>query len=328
MLTDFALPALMGLFLGASAHRAGLCTVKAVAEVMTARQTHILWSFLKASFWTLGFLSLATLFGAEPALTARPVSLMGLAGGLIFGMGAGLNGACSFSTLSRLAEGHSVMLATLGGWVIGLLTMSAVAPVPAMAGLPAFPLSWLIAPGLAWIVWEGVRIVILLRRNGLGLFKDGYWPLSLGVLIVALGNAGLLLMDKPWSFTSTAICATGAADVAPCANPGTLWVITGAAMVTMIVSAMLRGSFRLRRVRLLSAIRRLGAGVLMGAGAALIPGGNDGLILFGIPSLSPHALPSWFGIVAGIWLVLALMRRTGARIPAIRCETDICRASL
>lgn len=168
---------------------------------------------------------------------------------------------------------------------------------------------------------------MLLRRNGRGLFKDGYWPLSVGVLIIAVANTGLLLMDRPWSFTATAICATGAVDVAPCAHPGTLWVITGAALVTMIVSAMLRGSFCLRRIRLLSAIRRLGAGMMMGVGAALIPGGNDGLILFGIPSLSPHALPSWFGIVAGIWLALVLMRRMGARIPAIRCESDICRAS-
>lgn len=98
------------------------------------------------------------------------------------------------------------------------------------------------------------------------------------------------------------------------------------ALGTMVVSARLRGSFRLRPIRLRPALRRIGAGALMGAGAALIPGGNDGLILFGIPSLSPHALPAWFGIVFGIWLALAVMRRLGARIPTIRCESDICRA--
>jgi hypothetical protein len=70
------------------------------------------------------------------------------------------------------------------------------------------------------------------------------------------------------------------------------------------------------------------AGSLMGMGAAVIPGGNDGLILFGIPALSPHALPAWIGIVAGIWLALALMRGLGARVPTIRCENDVCRAGM
>ncbi|MDZ4137047.1 MAG: YeeE/YedE thiosulfate transporter family protein [Paracoccaceae bacterium] len=308
----------MGVLLGASAHRAGLCTVKAVAEVMTSGQAHILWSFLKASFWTLGLLSLASLAGLEADLSARALAPIGMVGGVVFGIGAGLNGACSFSTLARLAEGHGVMLLTLVGWGLGLL---------AMRGLAALPW-WLFLPGIAWMIWEGVRLVRLVWRRGKGILSDSHWPLSLGVFVVALANTGLLLMDRPWSFTSTAICASGAAEVAPCAHPATLWVVSTAAMLAMVTSAMLRGSFRIRRVRLRSAVRRLGAGCLMGAGAAMIPGGNDGLILFGIPSLSSHALPSWFGIVAGIWMALVVMRALGARVPRIFCEGDICRAEM
>lgn len=45
---------LMGLIPGVSAHRAGLCTVKAVAEVMTSRRGWFLWSFLKAAMWVTG----------------------------------------------------------------------------------------------------------------------------------------------------------------------------------------------------------------------------------------------------------------------------------
>lgn len=87
-----------------------------------------------------------------------------------------------------------------------------------------------------------------------------YGPLSLGVLIVAVANAGLLRIDRPWSFTSTAVCATGAAETAPCAHPGTLRAVSLKALGTMVVSAWLRGSFRLRRIRMWSALRRLGAG--------------------------------------------------------------------
>lgn len=328
MLPDLALPAILGVLLGASAHRAGLCTVKAVAEIMTTGRAYVLWSFLKASFWTLGLLSVAALFGADPGLSTRPLGLLGLSGGLLFGIGAGLNGACSFSTLARLAEGHGVMLLTLAGWLLGLTAVRSVMVGVHGAAAPSVIPVWLVLPGLAWMLWEGGRLVLLVRRRGSGVFADGHWPLSLGVGVVAFANAGLLLLDRPWSFTSSAICAVGAASVAPCAHPATLGVTSGAAILAMIVSARLRGSFRLRPVRLRSALRRLGAGSLMGAGAGMIPGGNDGLILFGIPSLSPHALPSWFGIVAGIWLALVTMRVLGARVPVIRCESDICRASL
>ncbi|MGC9370415.1 MAG: YeeE/YedE thiosulfate transporter family protein [Paracoccaceae bacterium] len=328
MFPDFALPALMGVLLGVSAHRAGLCTVKAVAEVMTTRRAHVLWSFLKASFWTLGLLSVAALTGLDADLSARPLMLTGLAGGILFGVGAGLNGACSFSTLARLAEGHGVMLMTLLGWGLGLLAMRGLLTSP-QGSISATSLpGWIVLPGLTWILWEGWRLTRLVWQRGKGILSDGVWPLSLGVFLVALANTGLLLMDRPWSFTSTAICVSGAAEVAPCAHPATLWVVSTAAMLAMVTSAMLRGSFRIRRVRLRSAVRRLGAGCLMGAGAAMIPGGNDGLILFGIPSLSSHALPSWFGIVAGIWMALVVMRALGARVPRIFCEGDICRAEM
>lgn len=53
-----------------------------------------------------------------------------------------------------------------------------------------------------------------------------------------------------------------------------------------------------------------------------------GTILFGLPALSPHALPGWAAIVAGIFSALVVMRALGRPLPAIRCESDICRASL
>ena len=61
MFTDLALPVLMGVLFGASAHRAGLCTVTAVAQVMTTRRAHVLWSFLKTSLRARGLLPVAPL---------------------------------------------------------------------------------------------------------------------------------------------------------------------------------------------------------------------------------------------------------------------------
>ena len=136
MSPELPIALLAGVVLGASAHRAGLCTVKAVAEVITSGRAHFLWSFLKASLWTAGFLALAAAFGDSVTLGHRPVLMVGMIGGVLFGLGAGLNGACSFSTLSRLAEGHLVMLFTLAGWavaMIGLLNLFPGLHLPAIA---------------------------------------------------------------------------------------------------------------------------------------------------------------------------------------------------
>lgn len=316
---------LASVVLGASAHRAGLCTVKAVAEVMTSRRGHVLWSFLKASLWTTGFLTVAAWLGHGTELVQRPVAAVGLFGGLLFGLGAGWNGACAFSTLSRLAEGHVVMLFTLAGWAVAS---------PAVAGLwPGLHTSAVVQPSSLWplipvLLWVPYEIWGLWRRRAPArdAMRTGHWPLSVAVLLIALANAALLLMGRPWSFTSTVICTTGAAPMAPCAQTGGLWLISASALAAMIASARLRGGFRLRRPRPASAARHFGAGLVMGAGAALIPGGNDGLILFGLPSLSPHALPAWAALVLGVWLALSLMRLVGGRIPLIRCDADVCKS--
>ena len=62
----------------------------------------------------------------------------------------------------------------------------------------------------------------------------------------------------------------------------------------------------------------------MGAGAGMIPGGNDVLLLSAIPLLSPHAIPAYLGVVAGIAVTLATMRASGRAPEAIDCHGDIC----
>lgn len=306
---------LAGVVLGASAHRAGLCTVKAVAEVMTSRQGHILWSFLKASLWTAGLFSLASVLGAEAGLGQRPWAVSGVLGGLLFGLGAGWNGACSFSTLSRLAEGHVVMLFTLAGWGLAIPAVASLWPGLHAAALPGMVSRWWSAPVVLWMVFEAWGLCRR-RQPALAAMRTGHWPLSVAVLLIG----------RPWSFTATVLCAADAAPIAPYAQGSGLWLISAAALAAMIGSAWLRGTFRLRRPRLRAAARHFGAGLMMGSGAALIPGGNDGLILFGLPSLSPHAAPAWAALVFGIWLALTLMRRFGGRIPQIRCDGDVCKS--
>lgn len=312
--------------LGAAAHRGGLCTVRAAAEVLTTRRAHILWSFLKASFWTTSFLALAAAAGHATPLASFSFEWIIVAGGLLFGIGAAMNGACALSTFARLSEGHVAMGFAPLGWLAGMAAVARVAPgTPPAEQASALP-GWLAMPAVVWIGAEGVRLARRLRRDGLGPGEAAAWPLSLAVLVIAGAYTALLLASAPWSFTSTALCTARAGATTPCEATGLLWLLSGAAFAGMLGSAVLRGSFRLRRPRLRATLRHLGAGATMGAGAALIPGGNDGLILFGLPSLSPHSLPAWLAIVAGVLLTLAAMRQAGTRLPRIRCEADVCRA--
>ena len=64
------------------------------------------------------------------------------------------------------------------------------------------------------------------------------------------------------------------------------------------------------------------------SGCGLLPGGNDRLIRFGLPELSPHALPGRIAVIVGIALALTLLRRFGRPMPVIFCEADICRTTM
>jgi len=58
--------------------------------------------------------------------------------------------------------------------------------------------------------------------------------------------------------------------------------------------------------------------------SAVIPGGNDALVLYGIPSLSPHAIPSYLAMILGIALALMAMRFGLGIETRIECRGDVC----
>ena len=62
--------------IGFAAHRASLCNVRAVAELMTAGSAHMLWSLLQAMLWTTmltGVLVLVFRLEPQPAWTRTPL---------------------------------------------------------------------------------------------------------------------------------------------------------------------------------------------------------------------------------------------------------------
>ena len=76
-----------------------------------------------------------------------------------------------------------------------------------------------------------------------------------------------------------------------------------------IASGMFEGRFRLGVPGLAALRDRFTGGLLMGAGSTLIPGGNDSLVLQGIPSGSPSAFLAYAILLATIIALLKIVPR-------------------
>ena len=70
------------------------------------------------------------------------------------------------------------------------------------------------------------------------------------------------------------------------------------------------GRLRLQALNARTALRCLVGGVLMGWGAALVPGGNDALLLIGVPLLRSYAWIAAAAMSAAILVILAISRRS------------------
>lgn len=323
--------------LGFAAHRASLCTVKAVAEIYTTRSVYMLASFLKTSIWILIFSFLGfALFGVSTSFTHWPLSIYSILGGLLFGFGAAMNGGCTFSTLTRLGDGDIAFLAAVIGWPTGAwverILLSSWIPGDSEIGVSAYNLSPAFLGLLAtlavvvWIVWQST-VIFRHMPKGMRLVSALMAPqygLTMAAVIIAAANFVLYLNLNAWSYTSVILSSVAPATFPPKAPILLLWFVLSVSLAGIITSSVLRKSFSFKKPTLSRLFMHSAAGIMMGFGAAMIPGGNDSIILYGISSLSPHAAPAYISILVGIALTFFISKRFGASIPPIYCVADTC----
>lgn len=314
---------LLAAAVGFASHRASLCNVRAVTELLQHRSARLLGAMLGAALWATlvaGALTLGDLQGARSA----PVRLAGwpgsLVGAFVFGAGAAVNGGCSMSTLQRLADGEWVMALSLIGFVIGAATVQ-LAALPALlaVAMPADPAPWpgwssstywLLVPLGVWAIVEARRLVAGCAAGGLRTaWRQPAWtPRSAAA---AMGLAGGLLYAVPGVWTYTNLLRTEAAAVFGGRHAGALHVAFALALFAgMALSSWQRGSFAPRRSwRASSSLRHALGGFLMGVGGALVPGGNDTVLLSSLPGLSVVAVGVYLAMLAGIASTLRAMKR-------------------
>ena len=326
------------LVLGFVAHRASMCTVKAVTEVASTGQAYMFVSFFKTVLW-IAAITIPFMWwhpDAHGAEQSWEMSTSVLLGGFLFGMGAAFNKGCAFSTLSRLSDGQLSMLVTLVGFCAGIyayIQLSDAYALPHATMLKsayATPNFWTI--GLAgalcvWVIREGTRLWRP-RRTATSwwvLVRSDRYRLSTAAAVLGASNAVLYALHGTWTYTGT-ISAGVHHVVTGDAAPSTIrWGLFAAVLLGMGWSSWQRRSFRLDWRPSLSWAVSFPAGLLMGFGAALISGSNDVLILHAIPVLSPHALPAYTAMVIGIAVPLVLMRVTQGAAMRVDCSSDVCR---
>jgi uncharacterized protein len=330
------LAGVLAAILGFAAHRASICTVRAVAEVMSSGTGTILLGIGKSVLWVSAITIPVFLLmpSAGAALGGWPLTGAALLGGLAFGVGAAINGACAFSTLARLADGEGRMLLAGAGLGLGFLCFITLVdwrlierptPTPTLIGSL---FGWSLAVGAAvlvpWGIYETARLWRT-RPPGLALRALVLAPqyrLSSAAMLIGVAGAAIFLVYGSASYTATlqqAVEGWRGTGRFPAAER---WLLLLAVLAGMLLSTLQRGSFRLDWRPRPIWLRHLCGGLLMGVGVGLTPGGNDALVLYGIPSLSPHALPAFLAMVAGVALGLWSMRAWFGIEMRVACRYD------
>jgi len=320
MLLSFVLVFMIGF----AAHRASLCTVRAVMQWVDERQTSILVSFTKAVAWACWLAGVFVLLGLpfKDLPLAHSVWWLSVVGGFLFGIGAAINGGCSLSTLQKLADGDASLLLTLAAFVLGValavtteshwLSLTLQPQTLWWVTLPA-PLQWsLVAVLTLWAARELTQLWRSRARDQTAwqrLLAPRY-SLAFSAMLLGVFSGLLFLLEGMWTYTNYLRAQTSALQIHTAA-PG-LWraVLLGALFLGMLASSLQRRSYQRRALLRHNGYRRFFGGLLMGAGSALVPGGNDTLLLVLIPTLSLQALASYLALLAGVASVMQLMRRT------------------
>jgi len=321
--------------LGFAAHRASVCSVRAVAEMLSSRTAYALAAIAKSGLWALAIIGAALSFmpSAGAQLGGWPLTGTAAVGGFLFGIGAAINGACAFSTLARLADGEGRMLATAAAFMIGVLCYAILVdlhwlerPVPGLALVGAHS-EWALAPVLLlpFGVYEARRLwrTRAPTAHFFAFVLAPQYRLSSAAMLIGMTSAAVILISGSASYTVTiqqvVEALRGMGDFPAVGR----WLLLSAMIGGMLLSTVQRGSFRLDLTPRRRWLRNAMGGLLMGVGTAVTPGGNDTLVLYGIPTLSPHALPTFIAMLLGIGLGLLVMRTLFGVEMRVACRNDL-----
>jgi len=281
----FLIAAVCAAIMGYAVQRGATCLVAAVDEVLTKRRADRILGLIEAAVWvTGGVLTWRVLGGHETLPIGYPATLATIAGGLLLGIGAYVTRACVFGAVARFGSGEWAYALTPVGFYLGCaVAWPLIGKFPTMHDAsPLFDARWLLVPFAVFVVMRGVEA---LRAARSGAFAAHIWTPHRATAVIGIVFAISLIAIGPWAYTYALLTlAQGKTD----------GVVVKFVLLFMLFAGALVGGWTAGRLKLrtptpAAVARCLGGGMLMGAGSLLIPGGNDELLLVGIPLLQPYA---------------------------------------
>jgi hypothetical protein len=152
------------------------------------------------------------------------------------------------------------------------------------------------------------------------------YRLSAAAALLGLCAGVLFAVQGAWTYTNFVRGEVGAGLGVSALPTGWHAALVAGLLGGMVVSALQRKSFAWQ-----SAVagqpwaRRLVGGALMGVGGALVPGGNDTLLLSALPTLSAQAAAAYVAMLGGIAVALAAMRWAKLPMGRLQCWNEGCR---
>ena len=307
-------------FVGYAMKRGGLCTYAAVVQIVNERRFERMMVFLGVAAWaTLIILPLHWIFPSQISLSFTHNNLLiATVGGAILGLGAFLNRGCFFGTFVALVSGNINYIATLIGLSFGVsVTYNYLTDF-----LPnTLTISYVYEPTLyayLWLIF--MTLFALFMSFSILLSKDHFikkvsgldilsWKSVFSMITIGIGGVLLYATVNGWNYSDVLTNTTfkligiqqkGATTIALLS---TISLIIGG-----ITAAVVAKQFVIRRVNFFLIVGCFTGGAVMGSASMLIPGGNDGLLLKGIPSLAPHALGGYLSMLISMWVLVYIFR--------------------
>jgi len=286
---------------GYAVQRGSICAVGGVEKLVVERRPERFLGFFVSGAVALAILAIASLLGHDMFGQYRSagVAVAPIIGGTIFGAGALLNGACAFGTVARLGRGDLARIGTLSGILVGFALASRTGIHAPPTDLPS-PLLGL--PSGAILFGSLVAVALIgIALHALPVEPRGKeWNPVSALVLIGLINGILLIISPGWPYTNLLMDLAG--------STGMLLAWRSVMSLTFIAGAV-AGAFITRQFRPdLGAPRRWTrcflAGLLMGAGATLVPGGNDTMLLVGLPLLLSSFVLAYAAMVVTMALIL------------------------
>jgi uncharacterized membrane protein YedE/YeeE len=309
-------------FIGMAIQRGNTCTVVAVDDIVHRGSWDRFLAIVSVWIWVAGGLTVLSLTtGFTPAAKVVPVTIWSVVGGVLLGVGAVVNGACTTGTIARIGSGEYTFGLTIVGFFLGcllaphLLERAALTHTTSTATTTSVDFPVLALLGLAAVAALTARRLIWGPHESVREFLHHAWDPRTAVVIIAVMFVAAVQISGAWAYTDM---------LGNISHGQTNQVLPQLVLfVAMLAGAIVAGR-SIAGTRLIGplaprVVRCTIGGMIMGVGFSVAPGAFDGLTLLGQPLLLPYAwvvmAACYFSVLVG---VLSLRSNLGARIKARR----------